>query len=110
MTAKDHLKAYRPKSLGGATMNAAQITPAVIDGCNILFQVAAERGMTLKDLVGPSRAQPIAHARQYAMMMMKDLTSLSFPQIAELCGRKDHTTAMYGVIVARSRAANGVMK
>ena len=87
-------------------MNAAQITPAVIKGRDILFQFAAARGITVKDLVGPSLAQRIAHARQDAMMMMRDRTSLSFPLIAELCGRKDHTTAMHGVVVARSRSEN----
>lgn len=50
---------------------------------------------TPDDLYGPSRAQDLAFARQIAMYLCRDLTSMSLPKIGQLFGGRDHTTVMY---------------
>lgn len=47
------------------------------------------------ELVGQSRAQEIAFARQVAMYLCRDLTTLSLPKIGQIFGGRDHTTVMY---------------
>jgi len=61
---------------------------------DIIEQVARYFELSLEDLYGNSRAQAIAQARQIAMYLCRELTSLSLPKIGQLIGR-DHTTVMY---------------
>ncbi len=63
----------------------------------ILKAVAQEFGLTINDLTGPRRTRRIAVPRQIAMYLMRDLGQLSFPQIGEFLGGRDHTTVMHGV-------------
>lgn len=51
--------------------------------------------LSVDDLYGPSRTQEIATARQIAMYLCRDLTSMSLPKIGQLFGGRDHTTVMY---------------
>lgn len=61
---------------------------------DIIEHVARYFELSLEDLYGNSRAAPIAQARQIAMYLCRELTSLSLPKIGQLIGR-DHTTVMY---------------
>lgn len=83
-----------------------------VTGREILSEVAERHDVTVAQLTGPSRKKYIAHARQEAMWEMRQRTKLSSVQIARLCGRTDHTTALHGIdaherrlIAARGRAA-----
>ncbi len=49
------------------------------------------------DLLGPSRKQPLARARQIAMYLCRELTDLSLPKIGAAFGGRDHTTVMHAV-------------
>lgn len=51
--------------------------------------------LSVEDLYGPSRSQTIALARQVAMYLCREMTSLSLPKIGQLFGNRDHTTVMY---------------
>ena len=51
--------------------------------------------LTVDDLYGSSRSQAVATARQIAMYLCRELTSLSLPKIGQLFGNRDHTTVMY---------------
>lgn len=51
--------------------------------------------LSVDDLYGSSRSQTIALARQIAMYLCRELTSLSLPKIGQLFGNRDHTTVMY---------------
>ena len=53
--------------------------------------------LTVDDLYGSSRSQQIATARQIAMYLCRERTSLSLPKIGQLFGNRDHTTVMYAV-------------
>jgi chromosomal replication initiator protein len=62
---------------------------------DIISHTAEYYDLALDDLYGSSRAQQIATARQIAMYLCRELTSLSLPKIGQLFGGKDHTTVMY---------------
>ena len=62
----------------------------------ILQAVADEFRITLSELRGPRRTRRIAFPRQVTMYLLREIAQLSFPQIGEILGGRDHTTAMHG--------------
>ncbi len=76
------LKASRPKHLTAnqviiKTANFFQTTPDI--------------------LKSPSRSKEIVLPRQIAMYLLRSELHMSFPKISNELGRKDHTTAIYGI-------------
>jgi len=63
----------------------------------ILEAVATSEGIGIEDLVGQNRSAKIAIPRQIAMYLLREINDISFPQIGELLGGRDHTTVMYGI-------------
>ena len=61
----------------------------------IMAQTADYFALTIEDLCGPSRARGLAHARQVAMYLCRNLTQLSLPKIGQAFGGRDHTTVMH---------------
>jgi chromosomal replication initiator protein len=51
--------------------------------------------VTVADLKGERRTQPIVYPRQIAMFLCRELTDLSLPKIGERFGGRDHTTVHY---------------
>jgi chromosomal replication initiator protein len=76
----------------GPQQGTAPISPG-----RILAATAEAFGVTISDLEGPSRRQPLARARQVAMYVCRELTDLSLPKIGTLFGGRDHTTVLHGV-------------
>ncbi|MET0894845.1 MAG: chromosomal replication initiator protein DnaA [Acidimicrobiia bacterium] len=72
-------------------------TPRDITPELILDETAKMFGWTIDDLCGKSRRRPLVTARQIGMYVMRELTDLSYPRIAEAFGGRDHTTVMYAV-------------
>ena len=69
---------------------AEQITP------NTIIEVTAEYfSIDVSTLTGSGKKRDIAHARQLAMYLCRELTDLSLPKLGEQFGGKDHTTVMY---------------
>ena len=62
---------------------------------NIISLTAIFYQLSVEDLYGSSRSQTIALARQVAMYLCREMTSLSLPKIGQLFGNRDHTTVMY---------------
>ena len=52
-------------------------------------------GITMDTLTGAGKTRAVAHARQLAMYLCRELTDLSLPKIGQEFGGKDHTTVMY---------------
>ena len=67
----------------------------VISPTDIITATAAYFKLSVDDLYGSSRSQAIATARQIAMYLCRERTSLSLPKIGQLFGNRDHTTVMY---------------
>ncbi|MET0859472.1 MAG: chromosomal replication initiator protein DnaA [Microbacterium sp.] len=67
----------------------------VISPTDIITATAQYFKLTVDDLYGSSRSQSIATARQIAMYLCRERTSLSLPKIGQLFGNRDHTTVMY---------------
>jgi len=72
-------------------------SPRVITPDLILEETAKMFGWTIEDICGKSRRRPLVTARQTGMYVMRELTDLSYPRIAEAFGGRDHTTVMYAV-------------
>jgi chromosomal replication initiator protein len=62
---------------------------------DIISLTATFYQLSVEDLYGSSRSQTIALARQVAMYLCREMTSLSLPKIGQLFGNRDHTTVMY---------------
>ena len=63
----------------------------------IIAVVAASYGVSLTDMEGPSRREPLVTARQIAMYLIRTLTELSLPKIGKQLGGRDHSTVLHGV-------------
>jgi chromosomal replication initiator protein len=67
----------------------------------ILADVAAEHGVTVAEIIGPSRKPKIAYARFHAEAALRALTMAngappSYPMIGRWLGGRDHTTIIHG--------------
>ncbi|GAB2516780.1 Chromosomal replication initiator protein DnaA [Corynebacterium atrinae] len=61
-----------------------------------IMEVTAEHFEISQDtLTGAGKTRSVAHARQLAMYLCRELTDLSLPKIGQEFGGKDHTTVMY---------------
>ncbi len=58
-------------------------------------EVAERYGLTVADIEGPSRRKDIAHARQVAIYVARELTQSSFPALGAAFGGRDHSTIMH---------------
>ncbi|AIT87985.1 chromosomal replication initiator protein DnaA [Corynebacterium ulcerans] len=66
-----------------------------ITATTILAATAEYFEMDVNALKGSGKTRAVAHARQLAMYLCRELTDLSLPKIGEQFGGKDHTTVMY---------------
>ncbi len=91
--------------LRGIPLDAALVETALMDFSlsnqtitaeRILAVVAEHCGVAEDQLLGRSRRQEIALARQVAMFLMREETKTSLPQIGAAVGGRDHTTVMHG--------------
>ena len=53
--------------------------------------------LTQEEIFGKSRSQGVVVARQIAMYLCREKTSMSLPKIGALFGGRDHTTVMYAI-------------
>jgi len=70
----------------------AEIPPGLI-----LEETARYFGLSVDDLVSPSRSRPLTTARHVAMYILRECTAMSYVRIGELFGGRDHTTVLHGV-------------
>jgi len=63
----------------------------------IRFHVALHYGLSVSDLCGSRRNKRCARPRHVAMYLARSLTRMSYPEIGEFFGGRDHTTVIYAV-------------
>ena len=95
-----------------ATLNHLQITTSLAQGLlddlidstsksisptEIIDTISSYYGLSSLEIQGASRKRPLVEARQVAMYVFRELTSLSFPAIGKEFGNRDHTTVMHAV-------------
>ncbi len=71
-------------------------TPRKIGVEEVLAAVADHFGLRVDVLRGKSREHQVAWARQMAMYLLREETSISLHQIGDQLGGRDHTTIMHG--------------
>lgn len=82
-----------------------QTRTVLVDANMIIECVCRYFGITVEEMMGKSRAKPIAHPRQIAMYLARSHTSLSFPDLERIFER-DHTTVLYAVRKIKDGLAN----
>lgn len=74
-----------------------------LDPQSIVETVAIRHGLAPDDLTGKRQSADIVEARHEAMLALRELTSLSLPEIGRMFGGRDHTTVMSGIDRASER-------
>lgn len=61
----------------------------------VIKAVAEAFEIAVPDLIGASRKRELVGPRQIAMYLLRDMLDLSYPNIGDRMGKRDHTTALY---------------
>jgi chromosomal replication initiator protein len=92
---------HEPLTLERATQVLADLLsenqPRPITPRLILEETAKFYGFTVDEITSKHRHRPLVTARQVAMYVMRELTELSYPNIAREFGGRDHTTVIHAV-------------
>lgn len=87
-----------------ALRDRVEIQLSAVNAESIRNVVAEYYDISVKDLLGKSRARHISRPRQMAMAIMRELTQDSFPEIGQAFGGRDHTTVMHACeVIAKAR-------
>ena len=68
----------------------------VISVDRVLKTTAKFYQLSVEDLVSKKRNRELIRPRQIVMYILRNVVNLSFPQIGQVLGGKDHSTIMYG--------------
>lgn len=68
---------------------------------------AAYYNIPLSSMLSECRAHRFSHPRQVAMLLARELTGHSLPDIGRRFGGRDHTTVLYAPQAVRRRIADG---
>ena len=71
----------------------------------ILKAVADFYNISGADLIKRSRKKEVVRPRQVAMFLLRDETKLSFPEIGQKLGGRDHSTVIHACEKIRTEAA-----
>ncbi|WP_018142871.1 chromosomal replication initiator protein DnaA [Alloscardovia criceti] len=83
------------KNLAEQTLKDFSNSTVEITPTNIITFVAKYYKLTFEDIVGSSRTKNVAQARQVAMYLSRELTSMSLVDIGATFGGRDHSTVMH---------------
>ena len=73
-----------------ATPKTRQITAQVV-----MQTVSDYYGITVDDMIKPTRRREITVPRQIAMYLTREMTNMSLPQIGQVFGNRDHSTVLH---------------
>ena len=73
----------------------------------IVTEVADYYKLTVEKLLGRDRTKEVAHPRQIAMYLLREEAKISFPQIGEVLGGRDHSTVMSAIEKIKNQYENG---
>ncbi len=75
--------------------NIVQQSSKNITSNQIVKAVADFYEITVNDLIDRSRKKGVVEPRQITAFLLRDLINMSYPDIGEKIGKRDHTTAIY---------------
>jgi chromosomal replication initiator protein len=93
------------KKVFASLLNAA---PKEVQPEAVLKAVAELHGVKISDLKSDRKHKVVVLPRQIAMYLLRQLTPLSFPDIGQRFGGKDHTTVMHAVKKIERKMADDV--
>jgi chromosomal replication initiator protein len=96
-------KPLSPELIAELVPSSSAAEPDTVE--EIQRRVAEAFGISRADLIGASRAATALKARQMAMLLTRELTDLSLPQIGRLYGGRDHSTVLNSLRRASSSVA-----
>ena len=102
ITAEQMQRDYAYAYFRSGGFDEAQMVPPSARQLAVRF--ARRHRVALDEFFGKTRRHYVSHKRQDCMRMLRDETSLTFPQIGRIFGR-DHTTVVHGVRASELRAA-----
>ncbi len=70
--------------------------PHKLNADDVIRQVAATYGLKVSDLKGTKRNRSVSLPRQVAMYLCREVLGMSYPEIGESFGGRDHTTIING--------------
>jgi chromosomal replication initiator protein len=73
----------------------------------IVSEVADYYKLSVEKLLGRDRTKDVAHSRQIAMYLLREEAKISFPQIGEVLGGRDHSTVMSAFDKIKNQYDNG---
>jgi len=93
-------------------MNTKSILPRTTDTSDadaILSAVCDVWHVTAKEMLGRTRRQPIAFARQVAMALTYEMTAMSLEDVGDYYGERDHGTVIWArSVVGKAGKDKGV--
>lgn len=72
--------------------SAVNVTPAMV-----IDHVSRYTNVSVEDLIGDRKKNEYVFARQMAMYIIREMTSLSLPEIGKEFSGKNHTTVLYSI-------------
>ena len=83
------------RALAEQTLQDFFTTDVEVKPSDIIGQVAKYFHLTFDQIVGRARTKNVVLARQIAMYLSREMTSISLKDIGDVFGGRDHTTVMY---------------
>jgi chromosomal replication initiator protein len=78
-----------------------------LEPAHVVDLVARKFNLTSEKLLGRDRTKEVAYPRQIAMYLLREEAKISFPQIGEALGGRDHSTVMSAIDKVKDQYKNG---
>jgi chromosomal replication initiator protein len=81
-----------------------------VEPARVVDLVARKFNITAEKLLGRDRTKEVAHPRQIAMYLLREEFKISYPQIGEVLGGRDHSTVMSAIDKIKDQIEHGDRK
>jgi chromosomal replication initiator protein len=81
-----------------------------VEPARVVDLVARKFNITAEKLLGRDRTKEVAHPRQVAMYLLREEFKISYPQIGEVLGGRDHSTVMSAIDKIKDQIEHGDRK
>ena len=78
-----------------------------VEPARVVDLVARKFNLSVEKLLSRDRTKDVAHPRQIAMYLLREEAKISFPQIGEVLGGRDHSTVMSAIEKIKEQIRSG---